>query len=94
LLALARSRQGMMTKDIAARGIAISKAIQIIDEGLKASLVDKGGDLASNLHALYDYMGRRLLFASLKNDLGAVNEVSRLLTELKDAWNAIDPKKT
>jgi flagellin-specific chaperone FliS len=37
-------------------------------------------------------MGRRLLFASLKNDLGAVDEVSRLLTELKEAWNAIDPK--
>lgn len=96
LLALARARQSMMVKDIAARGSAISKAIQIIDEGLKASLVhnnqDSGGDLASNLHALYDYMGRRLLFASLKNDLGAVNEVSRLLTELKDAWNAIEPK--
>jgi flagellar secretion chaperone FliS len=94
LLALARARQSMMARDIAARGNAISKAIQIIDEGLKASLVDSGGNLASNLHALYDYMGRRLLFASLKNDLGAVNEVSRLLTEIKDAWNAIDPKKT
>lgn len=94
LLALARARQSMMAKDIATRGSAISKAIQIIEEGLKASLVDNGGDLASNLHALYEYMGRRLLFASLKNDLGAVNEVSRLLTELKDAWNAIDPHKT
>lgn len=93
LLALARARQSMLAKDIATRGAAISKAIQIIDEGLKASLVDSGGELASNLHALYDYMGRRLLFASLKHDLGAINEVSRLLTELKDAWNAIDPNK-
>ncbi len=97
LLALARARQGMLAKDIAARGAATSKAIQIIDEGLKASLVhndgENGNELASNLHALYDYMGRRLLFASLKNDLGAINEVSRLLTELKDAWNAIDPNK-
>lgn len=93
LLALARARHGMVMKDIAARGSAISKAIQIIDEGLKAALVDGGGELAANLRALYDYMGRRLLFASLKNDLGAVDEVSRLLTELKEAWNAIDPNK-
>lgn len=93
LLALARARHGMLAKDIAARGSAISKAIQIIDEGLKAALVDGGGDLASNLRALYDYMGRRLLFASLKNDLGAVDEVSRLLNELKEAWNAIEPNK-
>jgi flagellar protein FliS len=93
LLALARARQGMMAKDIAARGAATSKAIQIINEGLKASLIHNGGELASNLHALYDYMGHRLLFATLKNDLGAINEVSRLLTELKDAWNAINPNK-
>jgi flagellar secretion chaperone FliS len=93
LLALARARQGIVDKDIALRGNAVSKAIQIIDEGLNASLVDTGSELSSNLRALYDYMGRRLLFASLKNDLGAVNEVSRLLTELKDAWNAIDPDK-
>jgi flagellar protein FliS len=93
LLALARARQGMLTKDIAARGAATSKAIQIIDEGLKAALVDGGGELAANLRALYDYMGRRLLFASLKNDMGAIDEVSRLLTELKEAWNAIEPNK-
>jgi flagellar protein FliS len=93
LLALARARQGMLARDIAARGAATSKAIQIIDEGLKAALVDGGGELAANLRALYDYMGRRLLFASLKNDLGAIDEVSRLLTELKDAWNAIEPNK-
>jgi len=93
LLAVARARQAMAARDIAARGAAISKAIQIIDEGLKASLMDTGSDLASNLRALYDYMGRRLLFASLKNDAGALDEVTRLLTEIKEAWNAIEPNK-
>ena len=93
LLAVAQARQGIRSNDIAARGRAISKAIQIVDEGLKASLVDTGSELASNLRALYDYMGRRLLFASLKNDISALDEVTRLLTELKDAWNAIDPNQ-
>lgn len=93
LLALARARLGIVNKDIALRSSATSKAIQIIDEGLKAALVDTGNELASNLRALYDYMGRRLLFASLKNDMGAIDEVSRLLNELKDAWNAIEPGK-
>jgi flagellar protein FliS len=92
LLAVARARQAMAAKDVAARGAAISKAIQIIDEGLKASLVDTGSELASNLRALYEYMGRRLLFASLKNDAGALDEVTRLLTDIKEAWNAIEPK--
>lgn len=93
LLAIARARQAMLAKDLGARGASISKAIQIIDEGLKACLVDTGSDLAANLRALYDYMGRRLLFASLRGDMPALDEVTRLLTELKDAWNAIDPNK-
>lgn len=92
LLAVARARQAIVAKDITARGAAISKAIQIIDEGLKASLVDTGSELAANLRALYEYMGRRLLFASLKNDAGALDEVTRLLTDIKEAWNAIEPK--
>lgn len=92
LLAVARARQAIVAKDITARGAAISKAIQIIDEGLKASLVDTGSELAANLRALYEYMGRRLLFASLKNDTGALDEVTRLLTDIKEAWNAIEPK--
>jgi len=91
LLALARARQALLVKDIAARGAAVSKAIQIIDEGLRASLVDTGSELANNLRALYDYMAGRLLVASLKNDVGAIDEVTRLLNELKDAWNAIAP---
>lgn len=93
LLAVARARSAMTAGDIATRGAAITKAIQIIDEGLKASLVDNGGGLAANLRALYEYMSCRLLVASLKNELAALDEVTRLLTEIKDAWHAIDPNK-
>jgi flagellar protein FliS len=64
----------------------------IIDEGLKSSL-DKnvGGELAQNLSDLYEYMCQRLLVANLKNDVAALDEVSRLLTELKGAWEEIRP---
>lgn len=91
VLAVARARGAMLTKDIAAKGQAISKAIQIIEEGLNASLVETENKLAFNLRALYDYMSRKLLLASIKNDPGALDEVMRLLTELKEAWHAIEP---
>lgn len=93
LLAVARAKSAMASGNITARGAAISKAIQIIDEGLKASLVDTGTELAGNLRALYEYMSCRLLVASLKNDSAALDEVTRLLSEIKEAWNAIDPDK-
>lgn len=92
LLAIASAKNQMQRKDISGKGASISKAIAIIDEGLKASLdSNAGGELAQNLSALYEYMCQRLLAANLKNDTAALDEVSRLLSELKEAWEAIRP---
>lgn len=93
LLAIARARGAMTQGQSAEKGRSLSKAIAIVGEGLNASL-DKeiGGDLARNLSALYDYMVRRLTDANLKNDAKALDEVSGLLAELKDAWESIRPQ--
>jgi flagellar protein FliS len=73
--------------NVAAKGAALSKAITIIDNGLRASLDQKaGGEIAANLDALYDYMSRRLLHANIKNDIGAIEEVHRLMADLRSAW--------
>lgn len=90
LLAIANARNGILRKDIPAKGASISKAIMIIGEGLQASL-DKnvGGELAQNLDALYSYMCTRLLIANVNNDVAALDEVAHLLGELKGAWDDI-----
>jgi flagellar protein FliS len=90
LLAIANAKNAMLRKDIPAKGKAISHAIRIIDEGLKASL-DKnvGGTLTQDLDNLYAYMCVRLVHANLNNDIGALDEVSRLLGEIKEAWDGI-----
>jgi flagellar protein FliS len=76
--------------ETAEKGMAISKAIRIISEGLQASLdVQAGGEIAVRLNALYDYMCRRLLEANLRNDPAALDEVNRLLNELKAGWEEI-----
>ncbi|WP_312454478.1 flagellar export chaperone FliS [Pseudescherichia sp.] len=78
--------------DISGKGQALSKAINIITNGLRAGLNhDVGGDLAANLDSLYDYMTRRLLQANLHNDLAAIDEVATLLTNIADAWKEIGP---
>lgn len=90
LLAIANAKNGILRKDIPAKGAAISHAISIIDEGLNASLDKKvGGDLAQNLSSLYEYMGKRLTQANLNNDIAALDEVARLLNDLKGAWESI-----
>ncbi|KAA1189046.1 flagellar export chaperone FliS [Photorhabdus heterorhabditis] len=92
LSALRRAIILMEQGNIAEKGAAISKAINIIDNGLKQGLDnEKGGELAHNLASLYDYMTQRLLYANLRNDEPAITEVIKLLTEISDAWRQIGP---
>ncbi|MGB6053886.1 MAG: flagellar export chaperone FliS [Burkholderiaceae bacterium] len=90
LLSVATAAQKIKDGDVAGKGAAISKAIAIIDSGLRASLnKEAGGEIALSLDALYEYMGRRLLAANLENRLEVLDEVHGLLADLKSAWEAI-----
>ena len=90
LLQVRSAGVAMQSKDIPGKGMAISKAIEIIVNGLKVSLdVEAGGELAQRLAALYDYMGERLLYANLHNSQPALDEVAGLLATLREAWAEI-----
>ena len=79
----------MMRNEAAEKGQRIGAAISIID-GLRASLnMEKGGEMATNLSSLYDYMLRRLLEANLNDRQETLDEVTSLLREIRDAWIAI-----
>jgi flagellar protein FliS len=76
-------------KEIQAKGESISRATRIV-LGLQSSLdLEKGGEIAANLADLYDYCTRRLMHANLKNDVEAVQEVKRLISEIRDAWSQL-----
>ncbi len=91
LAAIATASTQMAAGNVQEKGKAISKAIQIVDNGLRASLDrEAGGEIAANLDALYDYMSRRLLKANIENDKEALEEVRGLLADLRDTWNQID----
>jgi flagellar protein FliS len=83
------ARGYMERHEIAKKCETVSWAMAIID-GLRSSLNMKdGGAIAENLDALYDYMLRRLLDANLDNDPAALDEVVKLLNELREGWNGI-----
>lgn len=86
---IAIARGAIAQGNIRVKGERLGQAIAIID-GLRASLDHgKGADLAANLDALYEYMNRRLLEGSVRNDSAPLEEVSRLLREIKSGWDAI-----
>lgn len=90
LMAISAASTQMAEKRTAEKGQSISKAINIIINGLNASLdAQAGGALAERLGALYEYMGSRLLYANLRNDPAALEEVSKLLREIRGGWEEI-----
>ena len=90
LKAIYKAKADMMRDDAAAKGSAISKAIAIIEDGLRGALDLRVGEIATNLDALYEYMSNKLLVANLKNDQAALDEVAKLLGEPKGAWEALE----
>ena len=88
--ALAKAKLHIQHNEIAKKGEMLSKAIMIIDHGLKASLdMNTGEDIAQKLFSLYEYMTNRLLIANVQNNIKIIDEVNNLLSELYSAWKTI-----
>ncbi|MDD2834253.1 MAG: flagellar export chaperone FliS [Methylotenera sp.] len=84
----------MQRNDIQNKGLMLSKAILIIESGLRLSLDKKaGGQIAENLDDLYAYMSSQLSQANIHKQPEKVQEVLKLLNELRTAWEAIDQNK-
>lgn len=86
---LAIAKGHMQRREVPQKVNAVNRTMSIID-GLRMSL-DHNIDpaMSDNLENLYDYMNRRLLLANINNDVAGLDEVSSLLRELKEAWDAI-----
>ena len=86
---IAIAKGHMARGEIAEKGGNISKAMAIVD-GLRMSLdMQAGGGIAQNLDDLYEYMARRLLQANVDDNPAFLDEVTTLLGEIRNAWDAI-----
>lgn len=86
---LVKAKGFIQRKDFAGKGDAIGRAMTIIG-GLQSFLdMEKGGEVAKNLDALYDYISRRLFEATTDNDESIIDEVVGLIKEVQEGWLAI-----
>ena len=90
IVAINNAKTHMKAGQFEDKGRAITKAVLIVDEGMRGSLDKKaGGEIAANLDALYGYIIQCLMRANLRNDPALLDESLALLTDLKSAWDAI-----
>jgi flagellar protein FliS len=86
---LSSAKGHIQHNSVAEKGKAISRATRIV-LGLQGALdFEKGGELATNLNDLYNYVTRRLLHINLRNDLVALEEIYGIMTEIREAWKQV-----
>jgi len=92
--AICMARYHMTNGDIPAKGLAITKAINIVGHGLKGGLDttpddSPAGKMVVTLTALYDHIVRCLLNANIRNDPTLLDEAERLIDSRAEVWRKL-----
>ena len=86
---LEQAKSELAAGHFAEKGTFINKALAIINE-LDACLdMEKGGEIASNLRRLYQFMIRHLSEANTRRDPQRIQDVIDCLKDLNEGWKAI-----
>jgi len=88
-----QARAAIQAGDMALKARSITRAVRILDEGLKSALDLEAGPLAKDLRDLYTWLCLRLTYANLHSDPKAIDECQRVLTPVRDAWLAIGERQ-
>lgn len=83
---LGRAREKIGARDWDNAHVCLIKAQQVIEE-LDAGLdEEKGGEVATNLHRLYEFVLQRLVFANVTKTVEPVDEAAQLVDQLSEMW--------
>ena len=83
---LNKAKVGLENKNIEETHNNIIKAQRIISEFMNTLDMKNGGEIARNLHSLYEYLNFRLVQANIKKEVSYIDEVLRHLKDLKSTW--------
>lgn len=90
LQAMNQARGALERGDMEIKAKALSKAVRILEEGLRGGLnLQEGGELAQRLQAVYAYSVQRLTLANMRNDHAPITEVTQLIEPLAQSWKDI-----
>jgi len=90
---IATAKGAISQKDYAKKGEQISNAIAILGV-LEGSLDhEQGGEISSNLSALYNFCSTKLFEANSNSDIELLNEIAQIIIPIKSGWDAIPLEK-
>ena len=89
IVSLREAVQAIETGNVQERWKANNRATEILTHLCTTLDHETGGDIAENLHQLYQFMLGRLFEVDMKNDADAAREVIGLLEPLRDSWREL-----
>ena len=86
---MGRIKNNLPLPDVVAKGKAMGKAIRLINQLNTTLDLERGREVAANLHSIYVYLLARLTQANASYDPEIVGEVSALVRKVKSGWDQI-----
>lgn len=88
LASITKAEQALVASrvDVELVNTELQRAQRIVEELLVSLDVERGGQIAANLAALYDFCLDRLMTANLAKDAVTLPETRDVLAGLRDAW--------
>lgn len=90
---MAEAEQALTAQDWERAHNALVKAQQIVAELISSLDMEKGGDIAVNLHRLYTFVWERLLHANLRKSTEPLQDAKTVWTELQALWQQVEAKE-
>jgi flagellar protein FliS len=83
---LKKAAESCVTKDLAAKGVAVGKAHDIINELSNSLDFSVGGEIAKNLERLYGFAVDQIIQGNLNNDPAKFDAARKVLENLLEGW--------
>jgi flagellar protein FliS len=83
------ARVGIESNNLKEKGRTIGKAISIVGELNSVLDFERGGEIATSLRRLYDYMLTELVTANVRNDARHLHGPLRCLVTLREGWREV-----
>jgi len=93
LFRIAEARAAIERNDLPARRDAVSRAMAIVSELQSTLNLKDGGEIAASLDSLYSYATAGLIEASMHTSSTSLNDVEKVLKNLRDAWCEISTQE-
>ncbi|MEN3000786.1 MAG: flagellar export chaperone FliS [Armatimonadota bacterium] len=86
---LHQAQEAMTQRNYEQQNLYLQKTQRILAELISSLDFTKGGEVAENLFRIYTYLYNQLVQANLEDDSTKVQHAITLLSELREAWDAV-----